>query len=96
MATSSYHVILFIIFQQHFTKPTFTYYFILTNFSIYQITFIYCKTLYWWEAHLLVLPAVIQLQFQILLINFSSFGSIKIRIASLSYKLKKAYEIKPV
>ena len=32
------------IFQQHFTKSTFTYYLIFTNFPIYQTSFIYYKT----------------------------------------------------
>ena len=75
VATWFHYVISLVITQQHFTKSTFTYYLILTNFPIYQTSFTYCEMLHWWKTSPFVLPDVIQLQFQLLLINFSLFKS---------------------
>ena len=71
----TYHVISLVIILQHSTKSTFIYHPILSTsrYTKPHLSII-VETPHWWEARLLVLPAVIPLQFRSLLINIPLLG----------------------
>ena len=71
----TYYVISLVIILQYSTKSTFTYHLTLPTFRyIKPHPSIAVETPHWWGARLLVLPAIIPLQFRSLLTNIPLLG----------------------